>query len=230
MKVLFCWSGGKDSAFALYRLLQNKQYDVVGLLSTINKNHMRVSMHGVHQSLIEEQAESIGLPLDVVYIAEATNAEYEQNMKEKLLAYKQQGVTHVAFGDIFLEDLKEYREKQCAQVGLECVFPLWKENTKALIHDFIGLGFKTMMCCVNEQLGEQFAGKILSDEVVKALPSNIDPCGENGEFHTFVFDGPIFKYPILVKNNGVLEKVYEWKNEVGNTEKSTFFFADIVSC
>jgi uncharacterized protein (TIGR00290 family) len=230
MKVLFCWSGGKDSAFALYRLLQNKQYEVVGLLTTINKNHMRVSMHGVHQTLIEEQAKAIGLPLDVVYISEATNAEYEQNMKEKLLTYKQQDVTHVAFGDIFLEDLKQYREKQCATVGLECIFPLWKENTKTLVHDFVALGFKTMMCCVNEQLGEKFAGKVLNNDVIKSLPNNIDPCGENGEFHTFVFEGPIFKYPITVKNNGVLEKVYEWRNESGNTEKSTFFFADIVSC
>lgn len=230
MKVLFCWSGGKDSAMALYRLLQNSQFEVVGLLTTINKNHLRVSMHGVHQQLIEKQAKAIGLPLDVVYISEATNQEYEDNMRIKLLEYKQKGVSHIAFGDIFLEDLKEYRVKQCAQVGLECVFPLWQENTTALVNEFIELGFKTMLCCVNEKLGRSFAGKLLNKEVVNSLPNEVDACGENGEFHTFVFEGPLFKNALSIKNNGVVEKCYEWKNEEGEQVKSTFYFADIVSC
>jgi uncharacterized protein (TIGR00290 family) len=228
-KVLFCWSGGKDSAFALYQLQQDPTVEITGLLTTINKTHLRVSMHGVHESLIKLQAKSIGLPLSIVYIEKATNEEYEQNMKLALENQKRRGVTHVAFGDIFLEDLKLYREKQTALVGLKCLFPLWGKNTSQLVQEFMRANFKTMLCCVNEKMGRKYAGEILTNELVKSFPEEVDPCGENGEFHSFVFEGPIFNESLKIENQGVVQKDYEWKNEEGKVQKSIFFFADIVS-
>lgn len=206
-KAIFCWSGGKDSAFALYKVLQEKEYEVAALFTTINENFHRVSMHGVKEDLIERQAESIGLPLLKMYVKEGSNAEYERNMEAFLLEQKAKGVEYVIFGDIFLEDLRAYRDNNLAKVGLKGVYPLWKENTKKLAEDFIKLGFKTVLCCTNDAyLGENEVGKIFSEEFVKNLPANVDPCGENGEFHTFCFDGPIFKKEVKIKTE---EKVYK---------------------
>jgi|ERR1019366_575762 uncharacterized protein (TIGR00290 family) len=205
-KAIFCWSGGKDSALALYKVLQENKYEVIALLTTLNENFKRISMHGVREELLEKQATAIGLPLIKMYVNEGTNSEYEKNMEALLLQYRAQGITKVIFGDIFLEDLRMYRENNLMKVGLIAEFPLWKRDTKELINEFLELGFKTITCCVNDgYLGKDGVGVEITNEFINNLPSNIDVCGENGEFHTFCYDGPIFKKKI---NFEVGEKIY----------------------
>ena len=205
-KAIFCWSGGKDSSLALYKILEQNEYEVIALLTTLNEEFKRVSMHGVREALLEKQAQSIGLPLIKMYVKEGTNAEYEKNMEDLLLNYKTQGLSHVIFGDIFLEDLRLYRENNLAKVGLKAVFPLWKKDTRVLIDEFLQLGFKTITCCINDaHLNENHAGEEITPAFIKALPAEVDPCGENGEFHTFCFEGPIFKESIQFMKG---EKIY----------------------
>lgn len=204
---VFCWSGGKDSALCLYKVLQQKEFDVKYLLTTVNEEFRRISMHGVREELLDEQARQIRIPLVKIYVNEGTNAEYEKKMEEILLRFKSEGIIHVIFGDIFLEDLRTYRENNLAKVGMKAVFPLWKQNTKQLLEEFLSLKFKTVLCCVNDAyLGEEWAGRIIDDRFLDSLPSNVDACGENGEYHTFCFDGPIFKTPI---KNIIGERIYK---------------------
>jgi uncharacterized protein (TIGR00290 family) len=200
-KVLFCWSGGKDSALALYRLMQDSQHDVVALLTTYSDEFQRVSMHGVSLALSEAQAQSIGLPLDKVFVSRSSsNGEYQQKMSERMLFYKSQGVNTVAFGDIFLEDLRAWREQNLREIGMRAIFPLWKNDTNALVREFVSLGFKSRICCVNDgYLGEDALGRDVDLEFVQSLPPDVDPCGENGEFHSFAYAGPIFKQPVPIK-------------------------------
>jgi uncharacterized protein (TIGR00290 family) len=200
-KVLFCWSGGKDSALALYRLMQDPSYEVVALLTTYNDEFQRVSMHGVSLELSEEQARSIGLPLDKVFVSRSSgNDEYQRKMSERMLFYKAQGVTTVAFGDIFLEDLRAWREDNLAQIGMRAIFPLWKNDTRALVHEFVGLGFASRICCVNDgYLDESALGRDVDLAFIESLPADVDPCGENGEFHSFAYAGPIFKEPVAIQ-------------------------------
>lgn len=206
-KCIFCWSGGKDSALALYKVLQEDKFEVVALLTTLNENFKRSSMHGVREILVDQQAASIGLPLIKMYVKEGTNEEYEKNMEAMLLRYKKKGVTKVIFGDIFLDDLREYREKNLAKVGLIAEFPLWKRDTKELINEFMQLDFKTITCCVNDAyLESDRVGVEINEKFIKMLPDNVDPCGENGEFHTFCYEGPIFKMPLKFK---IGKKVYK---------------------
>ena len=200
-KLVFCWSGGKDSALALHRLLVEARYDVVALLTTCNEVFQRVSMHGVRVELLEQQARAIGLPLDKMFVTErGSNHEYLERLREHLLAHQAQGVTHVAFGDIFLEDLKHWREEQLAQLGLAGVFPIWQVDSRELIRDFIALGFQSIICCVNDAyLDQTFLGRSIDAGFVQALPTDVDPCGENGEFHSFAFAGPIFQRPLRIR-------------------------------
>ncbi len=206
-RVVFCWSGGKDSALALYHVLNDDRYEVVSLLTTCNEHFARVSMHGVRIELAKRQAQSIGLPLDMIFLSrQSSNDEYESKMKEYLLARKSEGVRAMVFGDIFLEDLKRWREANLARIGMEGVFPLWKRDTRRIIEEFLTLGFGSIICCVNDAyLGEDAVGRIIDRDFIENLPPNVDPCGENGEFHSFAFKGPIFKEPIAV---AVGEKVY----------------------
>jgi uncharacterized protein (TIGR00290 family) len=194
-KVLFCWSGGKDSALALYRLMQDPQYEIVALLTTFSDEFQRVSMHGVSMELSEAQARSIGLPLDKVFVSRSSsNDEYQRKMSERMLFYKAQGVTTVAFGDIFLEDLRAWREQNLSEIGMRALFPLWKNDTHALVREFVGLGFASRICCVNDAyLDETALGRDVDLAFVESLPPDVDPCGENGEFHSFAYAGPIFK-------------------------------------
>ena len=206
-KAIFCWSGGKDSAYCLHKVLQEENFDVKYLLTTINGSFNRISMHGVREELLDKQSESIGIPLLKVFVHEGSNAEYEKQMETALLKAKCEGIEHVIFGDIFLEDLRQYRENNLAKVEMKGVFPLWKMDTAFLINDFIGQGFKTIVCCTNDgYLGEEWAGKEIDKNFIEQLPTNVDPCGENGEFHTFCFAGPIFKKEILFE---IGEKVYK---------------------
>ncbi|TKK69232.1 diphthine--ammonia ligase [Ilyomonas limi] len=196
-KAYFNWSGGKDSALALYYALQNNIH-VQKLLTNVNAVHNRISMHGVRRSLLEAQAKAIGLPLDTIELPEQPSMkDYEQAVVQKLTALKEEGFNSAVFGDIFLEDLKQYRENQLASIGFKAIFPLWKRNTTELIHTFIDLGFKTIVVCTNaEILDESFAGRVIDRDFLKDIPAHVDPCGENGEFHTFVYDGPIFQQPV----------------------------------
>jgi uncharacterized protein (TIGR00290 family) len=205
-KAIFCWSGGKDSSLALYRALQNPELEIVALLTTLNQTFRRISMHGVREELLERQAASIGLPLVKMFVSEGSNAEYEKNMEAVLNGYKKQGVSKVIFGDIFLEDLRVYRENNLSKVGLTAEFPLWKEDTTRLISEFFSLGFRTITCCVNDAFfSEDEAGVEITPGFINGLPAHVDPCGENGEYHTFCFAGPVFKMPISFT---VGEKVY----------------------
>ncbi|MBX9851505.1 MAG: diphthine--ammonia ligase [Cytophagaceae bacterium] len=232
-KAIFCWSGGKDSALALYKILNETQYDVIALLTTVNKEFQRVSMHGVREILLEEQARQINIPLEKIYVdTNCSNNTYEMKMEEVLLRYKASGVAKVIFGDIFLEDLRQYRENNLKKVNMEAVFPLWKRNTRELIFEFIDLGFKTVICCTNNTyLPDHFAGRVIDKALINSLPSEVDPCGENGEFHTFTFGGPIFKKPVAIQMGEKVLKTYEiktMKNGKEIPELQGYWFADIL--
>ena len=206
-KAIFCWSGGKDSSYCLHKIFQEGEYDVCYLLTTILAQFNRISMHGVREDLLEKQVAELGIPLLKVCVSQGTNEEYEKQMEAVLLKAKAEGIEHVIFGDIFLEDLRVYRENNLAKVGMTGVFPLWKINTKELISDFIAKGFKTITCCINdEHLNEQWVGREIDAAFVNELPEAVDPCGENGEFHTFCYSGPIYKNEIKFS---VGEKVYK---------------------
>jgi uncharacterized protein (TIGR00290 family) len=199
--VLFCWSGGKDSAMALHALRAAGNRRITALLTTITEEYDRISMHGVRRVLLERQAESLGLPLHPVLIPpQCINATYEERMKEALATHIARGVRRVAFGDIFLEDLRVYREKNLAQVGMQALFPIWKRDTRELAREFVRLGFRAITVCVDPRvLDASFAGRELDASFFADLPPGVDPCGENGEFHTYVFDGPIFKARIACR-------------------------------
>lgn len=217
---LFNWSSGKDSALALYKIQQANEFEISCLLTSVNEQFQRISMHGVRVELLQQQAESIGLPLEIMQIPEMPTMEvYEEVMSETLAKLKNQGVKYSIFGDIFLEDLRKYREDKLVDIGFEAVFPLWKIPTKDLIHEFISLGFKTIVVCVNERfLDKSFVGRVIDQDFLNDLPDNVDVCGENGEFHTFTFDGPIFSKPVKFEIGEIVHRKYEKpKTESSNT-------------
>jgi len=196
--VILTWSGGKDCAMALYELQRADGYEVSALLTTVTEDYDRISMHGVRRALLERQAESLGLPLETVFIAkDSSNEDYETKMKSTLLRYQSRGVASVAFGDVFLQDVRRYREDNLVKVGMKALFPLWNRDTAELARLFVDLGFKAVVTCVDSNaldgafVGREFDGELLSD-----LPSTVDACGENGEFHSFVYDGPMFRAPV----------------------------------
>ena len=206
-KVVFCWSGGKDSALALNRLRQDARYEIVLLLTTCNEHFQRVSMHGVRLELLDAQARSLGLPLEKIFVSRiSSNEEYQQRMSDCLRVHQARGVTACVFGDIFLEDLKRWREENLAKIGMRALFPLWKIDTRELIREFIALGFGSVVCCANDAwLDERAVGRVIDDAFIRSLPPKVDPCGENGEYHSFAFAGPVFREPVKFT---VGEKVY----------------------
>ncbi len=237
-KAIFNWSGGKDSAFALHKILQDNAFDITALMTTVNSKYDRISMHGVRRELLLQQGASIGLPIKEIRLPEMPSmADYDNIMKEELTALQEQGVTHSIFGDIFLESLKKYREKKLSEVNIQGHFPIWKKDTTELIHEFIDLGFKTVIVCTSANLlGKEFAGRVIDKDFLKDLPKGVDPCGENGEFHTFVFDGPIFKKPINYTLGETVYKEYKApkkKKDNCNPDNDSkkvvgFYFADII--
>jgi uncharacterized protein (TIGR00290 family) len=200
-KVVLAWSGGKDSAMALHALLTSSQYNVVSLLTTISEQYDRISHHGVRVELLEQQAAALGICLHKLYLHQ-TNcniADYEAAMKKVMLEYKEKDVITVAFGDVFLQDLREYREYNLAKVGMKGIFPIWRRDTTEIVQTFIDLGFKAYLTCVDgEKLGREFAGRPIDVDFIRDLPDGVDPCGENGEFHSYIYDGPIFQRPVGV--------------------------------
>lgn len=197
-QVLVSWSGGKDSALALHEILRNGCYEVAALVTTVTENYDRISMHGVRRILLERQAAALGISLETVLISQdATNEEYEARMGALLQRYRQAGILSVVFGDIFLEDLRRYREGKLATIGMKGVFPLWKKDTRLLIRSLAALGYRAITTCVDTAaLDARFVGRLIGEEFLSQLPPAVDPCGENGEYHSFVFDGPNFTRPI----------------------------------
>jgi uncharacterized protein (TIGR00290 family) len=228
IKAYMNWSGGKDSSLALHKILSSGNFEVTDLLSSINATHDRVSMHGVRRSLLEAQAASISIPLKTIELPEEPDmATYESAMTAAVSELKSNGCTHSIFGDIFLEDLRTYRENKLEGLNINCVFPLWQQNTLALAKEFITLGFRSMVVCVNAQvLDQSFCGRMIDESFLADLPPNVDPCGENGEFHSFVFDGPIFREKIPFTTG---ETVYrEYRSPDPENPSMGFYFIDLI--
>lgn len=206
--IVVSWSGGKDSALALHALLMDPTVDVRGLLTTVTDEYDRVSMHGVRMELVAEQAASLGLPLHVSRIPPAcTNEWYEAVTSSTLLRLRGEGIQAIAFGDLFLADVRAYRERLVHGTGLRALFPLWGRPTAALAREFVLAGFRALLACVDpRQLDVSHCGDEFDDTLLDALPASADPCGENGEFHTFVYDGPMFAWPIAPQRGDVVHR------------------------
>jgi len=196
--VFVSWSGGKDSCMALREVQRTSNIRIEALLTTITRDFDRISMHGVRRVLLEQQAASLGIPLHQIIISKgASNEEYETKMGEAFAEYRNRGIETVVFGDLFLEEIRAYRERLIARQKMSSLYPVWGRDTSQLIKDFIALGFKTVIVCVDPaKLDPSFVGRVIDEELLTQLPLHVDPCGEKGEFHTFVFDGPIFKNPV----------------------------------
>jgi len=221
----------------VYTAIESGKFDITQLLTSVNKVHDRISMHGVRRALLQAQGESIGIPLQTIELAEqAGMEEYEQHMLLKVNELRQAGYTHAIFGDIFLEDLKLYREKKLIEAGIECAFPLWKIDTTELIKEFIELDFKSIIVCINEKyLDKSFCGRMIDESFINDHPPGVDVCGENGEFHSFVFDGPIFKEPVAFAKGEIVRRLYEAPKNTDNscyttpdTSQYGFYFCDLL--
>jgi uncharacterized protein (TIGR00290 family) len=217
-KVIVAWSGGKDSALALYEILKTSRYEVLKLLTTVTLDYDRISLHGIRRVLLEQQARSLGFPLEKMFVSKGvSDAEYESILLKSLNELRTDGVSSVVFGDIFLEDVRKHREDILSKVGLEGIFPLWRRETRQLARTFTGLGFKAVITCVDSKcLGEDFVGREFDGQFLADLPSGVDPCGENGEFHSFVYDGPMFR-----------ERVHFTRGEIVLRE-NRFYYCDLV--
>lgn len=227
-KAYFNWSTGKDAALALYKILLDYEYSIGTLVTSVNLKFNRVSMHGVAEELLEQQAAAIGLPLHKIYFPEEVSMEtYNKIMKSNLKEIiVNGGYEFSVFGDIFLEDLRTFREAKLAELNLKGVFPLWKLETTEIIEEFIDLGFKAITVSVNAKLlDKSFLGRIVDENFINDLPKNVNVCGENGEFHTFVYDGPIFKNPIAFEIGEKVLKTYP--SEKGDTWDSSFWYCDL---
>ena len=207
-KSWLAWSSGKDSAWALYTVRQDPEFDVEALLTTVNQTYSRVAMHAGRESLLEIQADAAGLPLIKVPIPlPCTNEIYEHAMGEAMARAKHEGVRHVVFGDLFLEDVRAYREKQLARCDMRPVFPLWGRDTRRLAEEMIAQGLSAYLTCVDpRKLDRSFAGRKFDAQLLSALPAGVDPCGENGEFHSFVNGGPMFDRTISVTAGEIVER------------------------
>ena len=205
---VFTWSGGKDSALALHEVLAGGDTEVCALLSTVTEDYSRVSMHGVRENLPRRQAAVARIPLRTVRIGrEASNTQYEERMKSALAGFKENGVHHVIYGDINLEGIREYREKNLRKLEMKALFPLWGRDTRALAQRFIDLGFRAIVTCVDsKQLDKSFCGREYDETFLRDLPPAVDPCGENGEFHSFVFDGPLFGEAVAFRKGEEVER------------------------
>lgn len=214
--VVMSWSGGKDSCMALYEITRSGEYRIEALLTTVTRDYERISMHGVRKQLLERQAASLGIPLHQVFISKgANNAEYESQFEAALSEYKQRGIDTVAFGDLFLEDIRLWRDRFLARHGMVGLYPVWKRDTKIAIEDFIAQGFRTVIVCVDpKQLDSRFAGRVIDGGLLSELPPGCDPCGENGEFHSFVFDGPIFREPVRFKPGEIVCRDGFWFSDL----------------
>lgn len=233
-KCIFNWSGGKDSSLALYHCLRDPDIDIKYLVTTINDFVNRISMHGVRVELLHKQAENIGISLYEIRLPEMPGmAEYDAVMRTHMEKFSAEGITHAIFGDIFLQDLKDYRDARLAEVNMTGIYPLWKRDTHKLIDEFLSLGFGTVIACTQQRLGA-IVGQEVSHQLIASLPPDVDVCGENGEFHTFAFKGPIFKNEIKYKTGEKIFKEYKVPKSSdtcnpGSTEKPAgFWYCDLL--
>jgi uncharacterized protein (TIGR00290 family) len=219
MKALVAWSSGKDSSWALHCLLKQTDVQIAGLLTTFNQAFNRVAMHAVRRELVELQAQAAGLPLRAVGLPwPCSNEDYERIMADVYRSAAAEGIQAIAFGDLFLEDIRAYRERQLAGAGIEPLFPLWKIPTDALAREMIAAGLRARLTCVDPRvLPRDFAGREFDAALLNDLPPTVDPCGENGEFHSFVYDGPMFRNPIAIESGELVER-------------DGFVFADLRAC
>jgi uncharacterized protein (TIGR00290 family) len=235
VQAILNWSGGKDSSLALYHCLRDPHINIKYLVTTVNDAVDRISMHGVRVELLIKQAESIGIPLYQIRLPEMPGMkEYDEIMHQHLSRFKSEGITHSIFGDIFLEDLKNYRDARLAEVGITGIYPLWKRDTHELIKEFLDLGFGTVIACTQERL-EYIVGKEISPDLIAALPADVDVCGENGEFHTFAFKGPVFSKEIKYQTGEKVFKEYNaprYANDscatTNNQRRSGFWYCDLL--
>lgn len=225
----FNWSGGKDSAFALHQIIESEEFDIQALLTNISREHQRISMHGVPKNLLLQQIELLKLdaPLEIIELWETMSMEdYSSLMQNKMQDFNSKGINTAIYGDIFLEDLKKYRETKLAAVGITAHFPLWGRNTRDLLEEFINTGFKAVVVAANAQLLDQsFLGRNLDKAFLADLPKGVDPCGENGEFHSFVYDGPIFQKAVDFELGEVVLKEYETNGDWD----SRFWFQELLA-
>lgn len=232
-KITVSWSGGKDSALALYKILQSEEYQVMHLHTVIDKTSKRVGLHGVQEELIERQAEALGLKLIKLYLSASQGHEaYINLMSDFYQQCSRENIHGVLFGDIFLEDLKSFRDGLLQKANIVGIYPLWKQKSEDLIAEFINAGFQTLICSADKKyFNTPHMGKLIDKQFVQELSPALDVCGENGEFHTFVIDGPIFNNPVLLKIGNVVEKCYDYQvtNEQGDVQlvTSTFLFQDL---
>jgi uncharacterized protein (TIGR00290 family) len=224
LKTILNWSSGKDAALSYYLLQQSNEYKVSTLLTTINKEQDRVVMHGVREELLDMQAERMGIPLHKVYLPPAPdNENYNRMMADTLDKFKAQGITTSAYGDIHLQDLKEYREQQLTTAGFKGIFPLWGMGSEAVVKSIIDTGIEAVIICINGNfLGKEFLGRKIDAGLLADLPANVDPCGEYGEFHTFVYNAPYFTAPITLQYGDIVHITYD-----GQHAGKGFYFMDI---
>lgn len=207
-KIWLSWSSGKDSAWSLHTLRQGSEYEVVALLTTVNTAFNRVAMHAVREAVLEAQAAALGLPLVKVPIpSPCPNEVYEQAMAQAMERARAEGIARVAFGDLFLEDIRKYREEKLSAVGMQPVFPIWGLETRALAHSMVRSGVRALITCVNPKLLDaRFAGRIFDEQLLADLPESVDPCAERGEFHTCIYAGPMFKKPLPVRAGEIVTR------------------------
>jgi uncharacterized protein (TIGR00290 family) len=207
-RTFLSWSSGKDSAWALHVLRQQSDLEIAGLFTTVNQIYQRIAIHGVRLELLQRQAEAVGLPLHIIDLPyPCSNSQYEKKMEEFIEQSKRQEIEYVAFGDLFLEDIKEYREAKLSGTGITPLFPLWQRPTDKLAKDMISGGLRALVTCVDPlQLPASFAGREFNEEFLLTLPDHVDPCGERGEFHTFALDGPMFIKPVAVELGEIIER------------------------
>lgn len=230
-KVFLNWSSGKDASMALNILTQDHSIDVKRLMTTVNAVNDRIDMHGLHISLLKSQAESLGLPLDILYLPkDMDNSTYQKIITDQLKSYQKEGINCAVYGDIFLQDLREYREKQLNSIGMKALFPLWNRSTLNLMQNFINSGFKAVVVSINAQkLDKSFCGRELDQSFLDDLPEDVDPCGENGEFHTFCYDGPIFSTPVPFNKKTKTYKTYPApKGNKEGLKEYGFWFQEII--
>ncbi|GAA0502732.1 diphthine--ammonia ligase [Salinibacillus aidingensis] len=226
-KIAISFSGGKDSILALNRIIASNEWDVCCLVTTITEDNERTTMHGVREALLDEQASALNIPLQKVYIPKnCSNDTYEKIMSRMIQELIMDDVTHMMFGDIRLEDIRKYRETMLKDTTIQPVFPIWGEDTRRLINEFLNEGYQTIVTCTDgQQLDSAFTGRVINRSFLNDLPSHVDPCGENGEFHTFVFDGPLFKHKIRFRPD---ETLTVQKDLFSGRDR--FYYADLVPC
>lgn len=229
-KAIFNWSGGKDSALALYKIMQDESYEVVSLLTTVNSRRGRSTMHDIPISLLMKQAASIGLPLHVVDLTpEGDMADYETAMHDAIEYFLAQGADHFVFGDIFLHDVRSYRETQLAPYGVTVVEPLWDKTSEQIMDEFLESGLQTMIVTITEgTVSEKLIGRVIDRELIESLPAGIDVCGENGEYHTFCYAGGMFREPVEFSLGEPVRQTFPVKHDDGSTKDYTYWFANII--